>query len=74
MTDENRMTALDTSVGADDKRSPNLCNTDRKAENESDCKSFEEMQREILRMADPSYLKTISMTGNVSLRRSSEAW
>ena len=62
MTDETRMTAVNASVGADDGRSLNLCNTKSITENDADFKSFEEMQREILRMADPSYLKTVSMT------------
>ena len=62
MMDETRMTAVDASVGADDGRSLNLCNTESITENDADFKSFEEMQREILRMADPSYLKTVSMT------------
>ena len=62
MTDETRMTAVNASVGADDGRSLNLCNTESITENDADFKSFEEMQREILRMADPSYLKTVSMT------------
>ncbi len=62
MTDETRMTAVNASVGADDGRSLNLCNTESITENDADFKSFEKMQREILRMADPSYLKTVSMT------------
>ena len=62
MTDETRMTAVDASVGADDGRSLNVC-TDRSiAEDDEEIKSFEELQRELLRMADPSYLKTVSMT------------
>ena len=62
MTDETRMTAVSASVGADDGRSLNVC-TDRSiAEDDEEIKSFEEMQRELLRMADPSYLKTVSMT------------
>ena len=62
MADKNKMTALNTSVGADDGRPLAICNTGSIAENAADFKSFEEMQREILRMADPSYLKTVSMT------------
>ncbi len=62
MTDENRMIAPETSVGADEGRSLKIC-TDRSiAEDDEEIKSFEEMQRELLRMADPSYLKTVSMT------------
>ncbi len=62
MTDETRMTALNTSVGADDGRSLNVCTERSIAEDDEEIKSFEEMQRELLRMADPSYLKTVSMT------------
>ena len=62
MTDENRMIAPETSVGADEGRSLKIC-TDRSiAEDDEEIKSFEEMQRELLRMANPSYLKTVSMT------------
>lgn len=62
MTDETRMTAVDASVGADDGRSLNVCTGDSITEDDEEIKSFEDMQREILRMADPSYLKTVSMT------------
>ena len=62
MTDETRMTAVDASVGADEGRSLQICTDSSIAENGVDIKSFEEMQLEILRMADPSYLKTVSMT------------
>ena len=51
MTDENRMIAPETSVGADEGRSLKIC-TDRSiAEDDEEIKSFEEMQRELLRMA-----------------------
>ena len=56
MTDETRMTAVDASVGADEGRSLQICTDSSIAENGVDIKSFEEMQLEILRMADPSYL------------------
>ena len=49
-------------VGADDRRSLQICSDASIDENETEIKSFEEMQRELLRMADPSYLKTVSMT------------
>ncbi|MBP3901191.1 MAG: AAA family ATPase [Blautia sp.] len=62
MTDETRMTAVDASVGADDGRSLNVCTGDSLTDEDAEIKSFEEMQRELLRMADPSYLKTVSMT------------
>ncbi|MDD5917764.1 MAG: helicase RepA family protein [bacterium] len=62
MTDENRMTARNTSVGADDGQSLKICTSHSITEEDAEIKSFEELQREMLRMADPSYLKTISMT------------
>ena len=62
MTDETRMTALNTSVGADDGRSLNVCTGCSITEDDEEIKSFEELQRELLQMADPSYLKTVSMT------------
>ncbi len=62
MTNETRMTAVDASVDADDRRSLNVCTCDSITEDDAEIKSFEEMQRELLRMADPSYLKTVSMT------------
>ena len=62
MTDETRMTAVNPSVGADDGRSLKLCTERSITEDDEEIKSFEEMQRELFRMADPSYLKTVSMT------------
>jgi len=62
MTDETRMTAVDPSVGADDGRSLKLCTERSITEDDEEIKSFGEMQRELFRMADPSYLKTVSMT------------
>ena len=62
MMDETRMTAVDPSVGADDGRSLKLCTERSITEDDEEIKSFEEMQRELFRMADPSYLKTVSMT------------
>ena len=62
MTDTTRMTALNTSVGADDGRSLTKCTGDSITEDDEEIKSFEELQRELLRMADPSYLKIVSMT------------
>ncbi|MBP3852652.1 MAG: hypothetical protein J6D36_08910, partial [Erysipelotrichaceae bacterium] len=62
MTDETRMTAEDLSVGTDDGRSLNLCTERSITEEDEEIKSFEEMQRELFRIADPSYLKTVSMT------------
>ena len=62
MTDETRMTALNTSVGADDGRSLTKCTGDSITDEAEEIKSFEEWQRELLRLSDPSYLKTVSMT------------
>ena len=62
MTDETRMTALNTSVGADDGRSLTKCTDDSITDEAEEIKSFEELQRELRRLSDPSYLKTVSMT------------
>ena len=62
MTDETRMTALNTSVGADGGQSLKKCTDDSITETDANIKSFEEIQREWLRQQDPSYLKTVSMT------------
>ena len=62
MTDETRMTALNTSVGADDGRSLTKCTGDSITDEAEEIKSFEEWQRELRRLSDPSYLKTVSMT------------
>ena len=62
MTDETRMTALNTSVGADDGRSLNVCTERSIAEDDAEIKSFEKWQRELRKLSDPSYLKAVSMT------------
>ena len=62
MTDEMRMTTLNTSVGADDGRSLTKCTGDSITDEAEEIKSFEEWQRELRRLSDPSYLKTVSMT------------
>ena len=62
MMDETRMTALNTSVGADDGRSLTNCTGDSITDETKEIKSFEELQRELRRSSDPSYLKTVSMT------------
>lgn len=60
-----KMTTPIISVGADTEQSLNVCNdsiTDS-AENFKDLeKSLREMQREMLRQMDPSYLKTVSLS------------
>ncbi len=60
--DETRMTALNTSVGADDGRSLTKCTGISITDEDAEIKSFEEMQRELRQLYDPSYLKTVSMT------------
>ena len=62
MMDETRMTALNTSVGADDGRSLTKCTGISITDEDAEIKSFEEMQRELRQLYDPSYLKTVSMT------------
>lgn len=62
MMNETRMTALNTSVGADDGRSLTKCTKDSITDENAEIKSFEEMQRELRQLYDPSYLKTVSMT------------
>ena len=65
MCDENEMTALNTSVGADDGQSLNSNSnssiTDFDEKINTFDESFDEYQREMRRMLDPSYLKTVTM-------------
>lgn len=64
MIEEKEMTALGTSVGADDRQSLNI-SANSIPENPTDFNNLEEdfkkMQQEMFRQMDPSYLKTISM-------------
>jgi len=60
--DENKMIVHGTSVGADERRSSEIITECSIAKDDVEIKSFEEMQREALRMTDPSYLTTVSMT------------
>ncbi len=66
MTNKKEMTAPCVSVGADTEQSSQICTEQSISENCEDFKTYEqnleEMQREFLRMSDPSYLKTVSMT------------
>lgn len=62
MTDKTRMTALNTSVGADDGRSLTKCTGDSITNQDADFNSFEKIQRKMMRMLDPRYLHTVSMT------------
>ena len=62
MTNITEKTAPNVSIGADteqpsQKSTANIITTEDK-----NFKSFEEIQREMIRMMDPSYLKTLSMT------------
>ena len=62
MNDEKEMTALSTSVGADDGQSLNAISNDSITNEDADFNSFEEIQRKMMRMLDPRYLYTVSMT------------
>ncbi len=62
MTEEKRMTAHDPSVGADGGRSLKTNCEASIAEEDEEIKRFEELQRELQRMEDPSCLRTVSMT------------
>lgn len=65
MFDENKMTALDSSVGADEGQSE-ICTDTILSENNSDDNNFEEERelyfRKIYRMNDPDYIHTISLS------------
>ena len=56
------MTAPCVSVGADTEQSFQKCSNSSITENAEIFNSFEAMQRELRKMLDPSYLKTMSMT------------
>ena len=60
--DETRMTALNTSAATDEGRSLETFTDSSIIEVNTDIKSFDELQRELQTMADPTYLKTVSMT------------
>ena len=62
MTNEKEMTAPVVSVGADTEQSSQNLTDNSLTDFDPDFKGFDEMQREILRMMDPSYLKTVSMS------------
>lgn len=62
MNDEKEMTALSTSVGADDGQSLNAISNNSITNEDVDFNSFEEIQRKMMRMLDPRYLHTVSMT------------
>lgn len=62
MENKKEMTAPCVSVGADTEQSSQKCSNNSIPENAENFNSFEEMQRELRKMLDPSYLKTMSMT------------
>ena len=66
MIDKKEMTAPNVSVGADTEQSIQKCTDNSITDNNENFKgldeSFREMQREMLRQMDPSYLKTVSMS------------
>ena len=62
MNKEKEMTAPVVSVGADTEQSSQNLTDNSLTDFDPDFKGFDEMQREILRMMDPSYLKTVSMS------------
>ena len=62
MNDEKEMTALSTSVGADDGQSLTSKTENSITNEDADFNSFEEIQRKMMRMLDPRYLHTVSMT------------
>ena len=62
MTKEKEMTAPIVSVGADTEQSSQNLTDNSLTDFDPDFKGFDEMQREILRMMDPSCPKTVSMS------------
>ena len=62
MTNITEKTAPNVSVGADTEQSSQKSTANIITTEDENFKSFEEIQREMIRMMDPSYLKTVSMT------------
>ena len=62
MIDKKEMTAPNVSVGADTEQPSQKSTANIITTEDENFKSFEEIQREMIRMMDPSYLKTLSMT------------
>ena len=62
MNKEKEMTAPVVSVDADTEQSSQNLTDNSLTGFDPNFKGFDEMQREILRMMDPSYLKTVSMS------------
>lgn len=61
MENKKEKTAPNVSVGADTEQSIQKCTDHSISDYDGNIKSFEEMQREMLRQLPPSYLKTVSM-------------
>ena len=62
MTNITEKTAPNVSVGADTEQPSQKSTANIITTEDENFKSFEEIQREMIRMMDPSYLKTVSMT------------
>ena len=62
MTNITEKTAPNVSVGADTEQSSQKSTANIITTEDENFKSYEEIQREMIRMMDPSYLKTVSMT------------
>ena len=62
MTNITEKTAPNVSVGADTEQPSQKCTANIITTKDENFKSFEEIQREMIKMMDPSYLKTVSMT------------
>lgn len=59
---ENEKTVPNVSVGADTEQPSQKSTDDIITEEAEDFNSFEDFQREMILMMNPSYLKTVSMT------------
>ena len=59
MTDKTRMTALNTSVGADDGRSLTKCTGDSITDETAEIKDFEELQRKMRRWPSQGVISRI---------------
>ena len=62
MENKKEMTAPNVSVGADTEQPSQKSTANIITTEDENFKSFEEIQREMIRMMDPSYLKTLSLT------------
>lgn len=62
MTDKKEKTAPIVSVGADTEQQFSKYSKDIITQDDENSNSFDEFQREMIRMMDPSYLKTVSMS------------